>query len=44
MKTKAYQEDIGKYYNMMYLMDEDAHYYRCHDGRRLDHIRSESSQ
>jgi len=43
MKTRAYQEDIGKYYNMMYMVDEDVHYYRCHDGRRLDYVRTESS-
>lgn len=40
METKAYKEDIGKYYNMMYMVEEDNHYYRCHDGRRLEQIRS----
>ena len=28
MKTKAYKEDIGKHYNMMYIIEEDIHYYR----------------
>lgn len=44
MKTKAYKEDIGKHYNMEYVIEEDTHYYKCHDGRRLDHIRTESSK
>ncbi|UWP60555.1 IS1182 family transposase [Ruminococcus gauvreauii] len=43
-KTRAYKEDIGKYYNMMYMVEDDTHYYRCHDGRRLDHIRTEQSR
>jgi len=43
MKTHAYKEDIGKHYNMMYMAEEDTHYYRCHDGRRLEHIRTETS-
>lgn len=42
-KTRAYKEDIGKYYNMMYIIEDDTHYYRCHDGRRLEHIRTETS-
>lgn len=44
MKTKAYKEDIGKHYNMMYMIHEDTHYYRCHDGRELTHIRTEQSE
>lgn len=44
MKTKAYKEDIGKYYNMRYLIEDDTPYYQCHDGRRLDHIRTETSR
>ena len=43
MKTRAYQEDIGKYYNMMYMIDEDSHYYQCYDGRRLEYVRTEVS-
>jgi hypothetical protein len=43
MKTRAYKEDIGKYYNMMYIVEEDTHYYRCYDGRNLEHIRTEIS-
>lgn len=44
MKTRAYREDIGKYYNMMYMVEDDMHYYRCHDGRRLNYIRTETSE
>ena len=44
MKTRAYQENIGKHYNMMYMIDEDSSYYRCHDGRNLTHLRTETSQ
>lgn len=44
MKTRAYQQDIEKYYNMMYMVEDDTHYYRCHDGRRLDYFRTETSK
>jgi len=44
MKTKAYKQDIGKHYNMMYMVEDDTHYYRCHDGRKLEHIRTEKSR
>ena len=43
-KTRAYKEDIGKYYNMTYAVFEDEHYYICHDGRELRHIRTESKE
>ena len=43
-KTRAYKEDIGKYYNMGYQVFEDEHYYICHDGRELRHIRTESRE
>lgn len=43
MKTRAYQEDIGKYYNMSTVINEDEHYYQCHDGRHLEQIRTETS-
>lgn len=43
MKTRAYQEDIGKYYNMSSVINEDEHYYQCHDGRQLEHLRTEIS-
>ena len=43
-KTRAYREDIGKYYNMTYAVFEDEHYYICHDGRELRHIRTESKE
>lgn len=43
-KTRAYREDIGKYYNMAYCVFEDEHYYVCHDGRQLRHIRTESKE
>lgn len=43
-KTKAYKEDIGKYYNMTTPVFEDEHYYICHDGRELRHIRTEQKE
>ncbi len=43
-KTHAYTEDIGKYYNMKSMIYEDEHYYVCHDGRELRHIRTETKQ
>ncbi len=41
---RAYQEDIGKYYNMKTQMFEDELYYVCHDGRELHHIRTETKE
>ena len=43
-KTRAYREDIGKYYNMTYAVFEDEHYYICHDGRELRHVRTERKE
>ena len=43
-KSRAYREDIGKYYNMKYEVFEDEHYYVCHDGRELRHIRTEKKE
>ena len=43
-KTRAYKEDISKYYNMTTHIFEDEHYYICHDGRELRHIRTESKE
>ena len=43
-KTRAYKEDIGKYYNRKNRIYEDEHYYVCHDGRKLRHIRTETKQ
>ena len=43
-KTRAYKEDIGKYYNMTYRVFEDEHYYVCHDGRELRHIQTETKK
>ena len=43
-KTRAYREDIGKYHNMTCQIFEDEHYYICHDGRELHHIRTESKE
>ncbi len=40
-KTRAYAEDIGKYYNMKRETYEDEVYYVCHDSRELRHIRTE---
>ena len=41
-KTRAYKEDISKHYNMSCQIFEDEHYYICHDGRELRHIRTET--
>ena len=43
-KTRAYAEDIGKYYNMKTQVFEDELYYICHDGRELHHIRTETKE
>ena len=43
-KTRAYAEDIGKYYNMKRETFEDEVYYVCHDGRELRHIRTETKK
>ncbi|MBD5451204.1 MAG: IS1182 family transposase [Lachnospiraceae bacterium] len=43
-KTRAYAEDIGKYYNMTFQIFEDEQYYICHDGRELRHIRTETKE
>ncbi len=43
-KSRAWQENIGKYYNMRYEVFEDEHYYVCHDGRELRHIRTEKKE
>lgn len=43
-KTRAYKEDIGKYYNMTGCIFEDEHYYVCHDGRELRHINTETKE
>ena len=43
-KTRAYQEDIGKYYNVKTQKFEDELYYICHDGRELHHLRTETKE
>ena len=43
-KTRAYKEDIGRYYNMTSCIFEDEHYYVCHDGRELRHINTETKK
>ena len=43
-KTRAYAEDISKYYNMTTQVFEDELYYICHDGRELRHIRTEEKE
>ena len=43
-KTRAYAEDIGKYYNMKRETYEDEVYNVCHDGRELHHIRTETKK
>ena len=43
-KTRAYAEDMGKYYNMKRETYEDEVYYVCHEGRELHHIRTEKKR
>jgi len=43
-RTRAYKNDIGRYYNMTTQIFEDEHYYICHDGRELRHIRTETKE
>ena len=43
-KTRAYKANIGKYYNMTTQIFEDEHFYVCHDGRELRHIRTEEKE
>ena len=43
-KTRAYKEDISKYYNMRTQIFENEYYYICHDGRELRHIRTEKKE
>ena len=43
-KTRAYAEDISKYYNMKVEVFEDEQFYICHDGRELHHIRTETKE
>lgn len=43
-ETRAYKEDIGKYYNMSSQIFEDERYYICHDGRELRHIQTETKK
>ena len=43
-KSRAWQEDIGKYYNMTLQIFEDERYYICHDGRELRRIRTETKK
>ena len=43
-KTRAYSEDISKYYNMRIGVFEDEQFYICHDGRELRHLRTEAKE
>lgn len=43
-KTRAYQNDISKHYNMQKIETEDESYYLCHDGRKLHLERIEKSK
>lgn len=43
-KTRAYTQDIGKYYNMTHQIFENEHYYICHDRRELRHICTETKK
>ena len=44
MRMKEDHMRNGKYYNMKYEVFEDEHYYVCHDGRQLRHIRTETKE
>lgn len=44
MRMKEDHMRNGKYYNMKYEVFEDEHYYVCHDGRQLRHIRTETRE
>lgn len=41
MKTRAYKNDPGKFYNMEKIITEDGVNFICKDGRRLQYERSE---
>lgn len=41
MKTRAYHNDIGKHYNMTKCTDGSTTYYKCSNGRKLVHERTE---
>ena len=43
-KTRAYKNDIGKFYNMEKNGSGTGGYYICHDGRKLHHIRTETKK
>lgn len=43
-KTRAYREDISKHYYMSIQIFEDEHYYICHGGKELRHIRRETKE
>ena len=44
MKKRAYKKAIGKHYNMTKIKEENGHYYQCHDGRVLHHMRTEKHE
>ena len=44
MRMKEDHMRNGQYYNMKYEVFEDEHYYVCHDGRQLRHIRTETKE
>lgn len=43
-KTRAYAEEIRKYYNMKTPVFKDRQYYIYHGGRELHHIRTETKE
>lgn len=43
-KTRVYAKDFEMYYNMKSMIYEDEHYYVCHHGRELHHIRTETKR
>src|SRR6056297_4294970 len=40
-KTKAYKEDISKYYNMKKVTENGKIYYICHNKRKLEYIQTQ---
>ena len=40
-KTRAYQNNIGKHYNMKRVVDSSGVHYICHENRKLHYIKNE---
>jgi transposase len=42
-KTRAYKEDISKYYNMKKVANNEKPYYICHNNRKLEYVKTEKT-